>query len=836
MKIRSTLIHFFRRLKSILILCVTISLLFYYTFQNEIDILNSYAENEYLPSINIHTPVLVDGNHDLISHNELGTHYDSTNDNTENIHNSKLKDSQPKVNLDEKNKYFPLLIPSPDVDPSLDYHPEDFSSSSSSSSPSQINPLIYKEKYPVLYEMSLPIDTSGKLGPQFPKIEYDRDEEMLDQLCDIMRKSWDQQSPQWMNDPWPIHLIDSLDTLYLMGETEKFQTVLDLLSEVDFKTPYTVNQMIDIPDLVARGLGGFISAYELSGKEILLVKAKQLGDFVLRAFDTPNRLPVIKYPWRSPYNNRFPYKETNLGSMMKMTVEMTKLTQLSSDNKYFDAIYHTLQYLWETSSELPVKSLFPNVVDASGCKLLSNHELSVGKHQKDQVMKSINEDLTFVYCHQLRHFANFSTTVSVDDKDYFSIYDSLSKLYALTNVDILHSMQPSSDIISSSTSDDSIDEDNSSGSLGVQDSDISKRDLSSIHKLKIIDSKIIFHEAMEHIIKLMAFKPSAPMDLTLISNLNTNALYRPATNELEVQLRRDFKFQPESCQLAATLLYGNKIFTSDDTQDATYSQMSTDLVESCYALTKQQTGLMNPISLDWGSDYTEYGSDNEVTSSEEETDVTISNNLPFNDNRKLENILVGKYVGFEKSFPMHNEVFASKVKESNLNSEEWKRSYSYLYNEQFLNVKLNSMDIDMDKKLWNPLHHEHSELPLWINGIDESKETILSPYLIKSLFYLHSTTGDSKWRQMAKDLFEISIYKIKEMNMGPKGVWKISEAGQENIPSYWFSQTLKYYYLLFEDSSKFSFNDYIYTNNGHLLSRPKGDSSNSKASTKKKVV
>lgn len=820
-------------MKSILILCVTISLLFYYTFQNEIDILNSYAENEYLPSINVHSPIIVNDHNDLIPHNELGidieTNRDTSNDNDNNVNHQ--NDLKTKVDLDKKNKYFPLLIPSPDTDPSLSYHSEDSASSSSHSSSS--HPLIYKEKYPVLYQNSLPIDTSGKLGPQFPQIQSDRDDDMIDKIHDMLVKSWEQQTPQWMNDPWPIDLIDSLDTLYLMNETKRFQTVLDLLSDIDFKVPYTVNQMIDIPDLVSRGLGGFISAYELSGEEVLLVKAKQLGDFILRAFDTPNRLPVVSYPWRSLYNNRFPYKETNLGSMMKMTVEMTKLSQLSADNKYFDAIYHTLQYLWQTSSDLPVKSLFPNIVDASGCKLLSNHELSVGKHQKDQMMKSINEDLNFVYCHQLGHFANFSTKVSVDDKDYFAIYDSLSKLYAITNVDILHSMQPSSDLIdSNSKKEDEIDV--SSENLAVQDSDITKRGLSSVHKMKIIDSKIIFHEAMEHILKLMSFKPSSPIDLTVISNLDTNALYRPATNELEVQLRRDFKFQPESCQLAGTLLYGNNIFPSDGTEGDSDLQMATELVESCFKLTKNQAGLISEISLDWGSNYNETEAESILPI--EDGEIPVSNNLPFNDNTKLENVLVGKYLGFEKSFPMQNEVFASKVKQSNLISEEWKRSYSYLHNEQFLNVKLNSMDIDMDTKKWNPDHHEHSELPLWINSIDDSKQTILSPYLVKSLLYLHRTTGDAKWRQMGKELFELSIDRIKTMNMGPRGVWKIRESGQENIPSYWFSQTLKYYYLLFETSTKYSLNDYIYTNNGHLLSRQKSLTSNSKASTKKKLV
>lgn len=52
MSIARLVYSLFRRVRSVLLLFITISLLFYYTFQNEIDILNSYALNDSLPSIN----------------------------------------------------------------------------------------------------------------------------------------------------------------------------------------------------------------------------------------------------------------------------------------------------------------------------------------------------------------------------------------------------------------------------------------------------------------------------------------------------------------------------------------------------------------------------------------------------------------------------------------------------------------------------------------------------------------------------------------------------------------------------------------------------------------
>lgn len=819
MRVKLIFLRLLKKLKSFLVLSVTVFLLFYYTFQNEIDILNSYAENESLPTIDTHgkakgsdilfgnglpsvTNTVEDTN--IIKQNNIPS--DRNDQNKGSSH--KLNELPPqRVNLNEKNKYFPLLVSSPDHDPSLHYEQYQLGDTIPPLQP--INPSSFKEKYPVMYEKSFPIDITDKDTLSFPAILTDRDNTMLKKIHDIFIKSWEQQVSQWMSDPWPICLIDSLSTLYIMGDTTDFQRALNLLTKIDFKIPYTVSELIDIPDLTTRGLGGLLSLYELSGEDILLVKAKQLGDFILRSFDTPNRLPVISYPWRSPYNNRFPYKETKLGSMMKLTLELTKLSQLSYNNKYFNAVYNILQYVWETSMELPIKSLFPNIVDASGCKVLSSKELSMGTHQKDQIMKSINENLNFVFCHQFKHFNNYSSTISVDDKDYFSIYDSLTKLYSLLNVDILHSMK------SVAERTQALDKHKGSG-----DNDLTKESLSSENKQKIIDSNIIFHEAMENIINLMLFKPSAPTNLTVLTNLYTNALYSLTTNDLEVQLRRDFTFQPEACQFPSTLLYGNKLFLVDNEKDNLYLQVASDLVDSCFTLFKEYHGIMKPLSLDWGS---EYSTMHRLASimEDEEIDTMSSNNFDYDENVKIENILKGKHIGFENGFDIHNEVFASKVKQSNLDSEEWKRSYSFIKNEAFLNIKLTNQDIDIEKKVWNKNYHKHADMPLWINNIDDSKESVLSPFLIKSLLYLYRMTGNQKWRQIGKELFEITINKIRDLNLGPKGVWKVNEISKENIPSYWFSQTLKYYYLLFEDPSKFSFDDYIYTDGGHIMARNK---------------
>ena len=67
-----------------------------------------------------------------------------------------------------------------------------------------------------------------------------------------------------------LTLVDSLDTLWLMGMKEEFQRGVQWLEE-SFKLDSL--QEVSIFDYGTRLLGGLLSAYEISRSEVLLVKA-----------------------------------------------------------------------------------------------------------------------------------------------------------------------------------------------------------------------------------------------------------------------------------------------------------------------------------------------------------------------------------------------------------------------------------------------------------------------------------------------------------------------------------------------------------------------------------
>ena len=92
-------------------------------------------------------------------------------------------------------------------------------------------------------------------------------------------------------------LVDSLDTLFIMGLEEEFEQAVHAIKKIDFTTAAV--QRLNVFETTIRYLGGLLSAYDLSkGKHsTLLHKAVELGDMLYAAFDTPNRMPVTRWDW-----------------------------------------------------------------------------------------------------------------------------------------------------------------------------------------------------------------------------------------------------------------------------------------------------------------------------------------------------------------------------------------------------------------------------------------------------------------------------------------------------------------------------------------------------------
>ncbi|KAH7063710.1 glycosyl hydrolase family 47-domain-containing protein [Macrophomina phaseolina] len=168
---------------------------------------------------------------------------------------------------------------------------------------------------------------------------------------------------------WGATLVDALDTLYIMGMEEEFEEAVAAVADIDFTTSFRK----DIPlfETVIRYLGGLVAAYDISGLKhrILLDKAVELAEILMGAFDTPNRMPITFYYWMPTYASQ-PHRAGTrvvLAEIGSLSVEFTRLAQLTKEPKYYDAIARITNAFNEWQDTL-LPGMWPVHVDASGCK------------------------------------------------------------------------------------------------------------------------------------------------------------------------------------------------------------------------------------------------------------------------------------------------------------------------------------------------------------------------------------------------------------------------------------------------------------------------------------
>ncbi|KAI1112921.1 glycoside hydrolase family 47 protein [Nemania sp. NC0429] len=189
---------------------------------------------------------------------------------------------------------------------------------------------------------------------------------------------------------WAATLVDSLDTLWIMGMEEEFAEALAEVEKIDF----TISKRTEIPvfETTIRYLGGLIAAYDVSGgktgrHDILLTKAVELAEILMGVFDTPNRMPVLYYNWKPQYASQPTRAGTDAGvaELGSLAMEFTRLAQITKENKYYDAVARITDafYEWqERGTSIP--GIFPEHVDASGCNRTAQSELEAAQDAAEE--------------------------------------------------------------------------------------------------------------------------------------------------------------------------------------------------------------------------------------------------------------------------------------------------------------------------------------------------------------------------------------------------------------------------------------------------------------------
>jgi mannosyl-oligosaccharide alpha-1,2-mannosidase len=157
-----------------------------------------------------------------------------------------------------------------------------------------------------------------------------------------------------------VTLVDSLDTLWLMGLKDEFWRAKDWVRDhLSFDHTGTVSFF----ETTIRELGGLLSAYDLSGDQVFLDKAQDLGNRLASAFSTPTGLPKGQVNLQSSSAaGGWTGSNSVLAELGTVQLEFNYLSAKTGDKKfsgYANRVYDVLEKL------NPQNGLFPIYINAN---------------------------------------------------------------------------------------------------------------------------------------------------------------------------------------------------------------------------------------------------------------------------------------------------------------------------------------------------------------------------------------------------------------------------------------------------------------------------------------
>ncbi|OTA79565.1 glycoside hydrolase family 47 protein [Hypoxylon sp. CO27-5] len=176
---------------------------------------------------------------------------------------------------------------------------------------------------------------------------------------------------------WAATLVDSLDSLWIMGLREEFDEAVDAVARIDFGK--STSGRVNTFETNIRYLGGLMAAYDLSKREVLLAKAVELGDFLYGAFNTEHRMPVDFIDFEAAKTGEGLVVEGSVVSASPGTIslEFTRLSLLTSDSKYYDAISHVMDVFYEGQNKTKLPGLWPMMVSMSRQDVVSGNQFTL---------------------------------------------------------------------------------------------------------------------------------------------------------------------------------------------------------------------------------------------------------------------------------------------------------------------------------------------------------------------------------------------------------------------------------------------------------------------------
>lgn len=176
---------------------------------------------------------------------------------------------------------------------------------------------------------------------------------------------------------WAATLVDALDTLWIMGLESDFRLAARAACALDFGN--TTARSANMFETTIRHLGGLLAAYDLSREPALLRKAVELGDMLYMGFDTPNRLPGFWLDFENARTGRqVAGTHDPSASPASLSLEFTRLAQLTGDAKYYDAVDRVRAFLDRIQNSTLLPGMWPTAINFREEDATSDNSFTLG--------------------------------------------------------------------------------------------------------------------------------------------------------------------------------------------------------------------------------------------------------------------------------------------------------------------------------------------------------------------------------------------------------------------------------------------------------------------------
>ncbi|KAM6170153.1 endoplasmic reticulum mannosyl-oligosaccharide 1,2-alpha-mannosidase [Rhynchocyon petersi] len=146
-----------------------------------------------------------------------------------------------------------------------------------------------------------------------------------------------------------LTLIDALDTMWILGLTQEFEEARKWVSE---KLKFQKDVDVNLFESTIRILGGLLSTYHLTGDRLFLEKAKDFGNRLMPAFNTPSKIPFSDVNIGT--GNAHPPRWTSDSTVAEVTsiqLEFRELSRLTGNKKFKKAVEEVTRHVHSLSGK-----------------------------------------------------------------------------------------------------------------------------------------------------------------------------------------------------------------------------------------------------------------------------------------------------------------------------------------------------------------------------------------------------------------------------------------------------------------------------------------------------